>query len=451
MTFKVLSVKEARQHFPFLVDLEGFDLYDDWSEDDALLVAENDVEWLGNLQLDIFEESRRLEILKLLDLQISGDCQIQGVIILGSLKVSGCVINAEGDYGPFVYIQGNLWCQSLLLGGAYVEIGGGVTAVEVVMTDYNHGFLNVEGVVTAPIFIVEDHHTQFGSRENILFYYNSRTVDDHPEENDCYEDEETGEWLCSPVLTQYLDNCLTTDFEELKRDLSQGEWVLIEGVIVDGEEAIRAEKDYDYWSAKVSLHFRDLKRVPEYLIDQKMCWFALNSSYAALDFVPIQFVTYDLCLDLVKKNGYALAVIPEELMTLELCEWAAKKGTSLGNIAQKFLSESLILSVMNHAKFEPNILDVPEAFLSRSLVLAYVKLGKGLYLDKICRKMELSKQDILFEVVEDSVDWLPTIFGFHCSKEVIEHAKANYANGSEAAVLNKYLDDFKQKLLRYRD
>lgn len=449
MAFKLVSVKEVREHFPFLLELEGFDLYDDWSEDDALLVAEEDVELPGHLQLDFFEEQGRLDILKLLKLKISDDIRIQGLVILGNLKVSGCMINAEGDYGPFVYIQSNVSCQSLLLGGAYVEVRGDITAEEVVMTDYNHGFLNVEGVVCTPIFIVEDHHTQFGRRENLLFYYNSRTVDDHPEENDCYEDEETEEWLCSPVLTQYLDNYLTTDFEELKRDLSQGEWVLFEGVVANDGGATRIAKGYDYWSAKVSLHFRDLKRVPVYLIDEKMCWLALNSSYSALDFVPRQYVTYDLCLVLIEKNGYALGVIPEELITLELCELAAKRGTSLMNIPSQFLSESLILSVMSHAKFEPNILDVPEVFVTKSLLVSYVKLGKGLYLDKICKKVQLSKQDILFKVVDDSVDWLPTIFSYHCSKELIAYAKERYANGAQAALLNKYLEDFKEKLLRY--
>ncbi len=449
MAFKLVSVKEVREGFPFLLELEGFDLYDDWLDEDWLIIAETDVEVEGYLQLDIFEEQGRLDIFKTLNLKKSDDNRIQGIVILGDLKVSGCMINAEGDYGPFVYVQGNVLCQSVLLGGAYVEVRGDLTAEEVVMTDYNHGFLNVVGDVHAPIFIIEDHHTQFGGRENLLFYYNSRTVDDHPEENDCYEDEETGEWLCSPVLTQYLENYLTADFEELKRDLSQGERVLFEGVIPAVSELNRIEKGYDYWTAKVSRHFRDLKRVPDYLIDGEMCWLALNSSYAALDFVPPQYVTYDLCLALIKKNGYALGVIPEELITLELCELAAKKGTSLVNIPQRFLSENLILSVMAHAKFEPNILDVSEVFVTKSLLVAYVKLGKGLYLDKICKKVQLSKQDILFKVVDDSVDWLPTIFSYHCSTALIAYAKERYANGAEATVLNKYLEDFKEKLQRY--
>ena len=63
-------------------------------------------------------------------------------MINGNFSTSGSIINAEGDYGTYIFISGNVKCQSLLLGGAYVEIKGNVEVKEVVMTYYNHGSWN---------------------------------------------------------------------------------------------------------------------------------------------------------------------------------------------------------------------------------------------------------------------------------------------------------------------
>lgn len=438
----------VKTDFPFLNEWEGFDLYDDWEDRDLLVVFEKDVVMDGPFYWDIFDDDVKGALLKHFDLKVSTDRPIQGLVFLGNLTVNGSVINAEGDYGPFVYVKGNIACQSLLLGGAYVVVEGDIVAQEVVMTDYNHGFLNCNGVVSAPVFIVEDHSTYFKRRENILFYYNSKTDEDFLAENDCYEDEETEEWLISPKLQALLVHD-STAFEELKRDLAQGEWVLKSGILPDDTGISKVENDYAYWLKKVGFNYRDLKRVPARYKDLDLCLFALQKSYAALKDVPLVYITDTLCMELVKADGFALQVIPHDFLTVEICEMAALKGTSLGFIPEKFYSEALILSVMKNSRFEPDMTDVPASFITPALLVAYLKLGKGLYLDKVCKTHGLNKQEILFTVIDDGVEWVDCIFSHHCSKETIAYAKQRYDNEVYAKEWADYMTKFREKLERY--
>ncbi|MFL9481644.1 hypothetical protein ACI6Q2_02625 [Chitinophagaceae bacterium LWZ2-11] len=440
--FTLVTIEKIKEQYPILKNIEGFDLFEDWSDDDYFLVTEGDVNIEGGLHLDLYEDSGKKKIAVLADLKFAelNKLRIEGVLIQGNLTTTGCIINEIGDYGPFVFIGGKISCQSLLLGGSYVEVEGNVTAKEVVMTDYNHGRFNCKGTIEAPVFIVNDHYTTFVSRKNELFYYNDKTDDKHPSENECIEDDETDELIISPVLRAVLENPLTETFEELKRDLAEGEFVL------KGTSA--TIKNFAYWKQKIAKNYRDLRRVPNEYKDKDLCMMALNTTFYALPFVKEEFITAELCWRLIEKDGFALKVIPDKFITLELCFLAAEKGTILSFIPEDFYNQDLILDVFKNYKYQPDIQAVPKRFMTEEFLIEYVKMGKGLYLDKCCTENNISKTKVLTGAMDAGIEYLDNMFANHCSKEVFDYASKLYNNNEHQQEWNEYIEKYRSKLSR---
>ncbi|RKR10581.1 hypothetical protein C8C82_2562 [Flavobacterium sp. 81] len=252
--FKLITIKEVKLQYPFLLDHEGFDYFEEWNDDDFFLLANQDVNYEGDFYLDLYEEKQKKWLSNILNLPLKeiDAIRIEGILVNGNIFTNGTIINAEGDYGPYVFISGNVTCQSLLLGGSYVEINGNVKAKEVVMTSYNHGNFKCSGVIDSPVFIVEDHYTTFAERKNDLFYYNDR-ANDFDSKNDCEYDDDSDEDIISIELRKHLNNPLIETFEELKRELEKGELVL--------KQSNPAAKTFAYWEYRVESNYRDLKLV----------------------------------------------------------------------------------------------------------------------------------------------------------------------------------------------
>lgn len=438
--FSLVQIKEVKSKYPFLQQYEGFDLYDDWNEEDYFLLANGDVHIDGHFYLDIFEEEVKRWLNRILvPKQLNADLRIEGILINGNIVCDGCMINKEGDYGPFVYVGGNITCQSMLLGGSYVIVNGNVTAQEVVMTDYNHGHFACEGTVYAPVFIANDHHTYVKQHVNELFYYHDRSAD-HPEENNCYEDEESGEDFFSKELAQHLDNPLTQTFEDLLMDLEGGEFVL------KGQTGTL--KDAAYWQKKVEQNYRNLKRVPSAYKTESLCLHALKNTFYALPFVPEKYLTEDLCRQLVEKNGFAIKEIPERFISPELCILAAQKGTMLQFIPAQFITAELIIAVFTNSKSEPDINDVPVPFITEDLLMKYLMLGKGLWLDKACKENKINKIAIIKRVIDAGITYVDTIFANHCSQEAFDYAKLRYDGPGYQQDWNAYINKYRNKLGR---
>ncbi|PAM92448.1 hypothetical protein B4N84_22300 [Flavobacterium sp. IR1] len=420
-SFILVSIKELKTQYPFLIDHEGFDYFEEWEDDDFFLVANENVEIKGNFYLDLYEDQAKKWLAKLLNLPVKEieTKRIEGILINGDFSTSGSIINAEGDYGPYVYIAGNVNCQSMLLGGAYVEIVGNVQAKEVVMTYYNHGTFINSGCIDAPVFIVEDHNTTFAERKNNLFYYNDRANDFDPENANVYDDE-SDEEIMSNQLRKLLENPLIETFEELQRDLERGELVL--------KQNNPPAKTYEYWEQRVKSNYRDLKLVPPQYKTAKLYQLALNITFHALPYVEDDFITPELCEALVKKDGFAIREIPSQFITRELCFMAAESGTLISLMSEDFYSEELILTTFRNGKHEPNINDVPSDFITENLLVEYVKIGKGLWLDKVCKENGKEKLTILKQVIDSDIKYLDTIFGHHFSKEVVDYAAFLYDN-----------------------
>lgn len=439
--FKLITIKEVKIKYPFLIEREGFDYFDDWDDQDFFLVANGDVDFEGSFYLDLYEDKEKKWLANLLNLSLKGidTIRIEGVLINGNFSTTGSIINAEGDYGPYVFITGNVTCQSILLGGSYVEIKGNVTAQEVVMTSYNHGNFKCEGVIDAPVFIVEDHYTTFAERKNNLFYYNDK-AGDFDTENECEYDEVSGEDIISIELRKHFDNPLIETFEELKRELEFGELIL--------KQNNPPVKSYEYWHKRVLSNYRDLKLVPKQFKTEELCNLALNITYHALSFIDENLITFEFCDKLVGKDGFAIQVIPDEFMTKELCFKAAEKGTMLRLIPEDYYSEELILLVFKNGKHQPDINDVPSEFITESLLKEYVKIGKGLWLDKACKENEIDKLSILKQVINSGIEYLDTVFGNHCSKEVVDYAASIYNNEEHKEEWNSYVLKYKVKFER---
>jgi len=439
--FNLVTIKEVKSQYPFLIDHEGFDYFEEWNDQDFFLVANEDINFKGNFYLDLYEDKEKKWLSKLLNFSLKEieEIRIEGILINGNFSTSGAIINAEGDYGPYVFINGNVDCQSLLLGGSYAEIIGNVKAKEVVMTSYNHGNFKCSGVIEAPVFIVEDHYTTFAERKNDLFYYNDRANDFDPK-NDCEYDDDLDENVISTELRKHLDNPLIETFEELKRELENGEWVLKRNNL--------PAKTYEYWQNRVKSNYRDLKLVPPQYKTLELCELALNITFHALPYVSQEFITPELCEKLVTKDGFAIQKIPDQFITKELCFKAAKSGTLISLIPVEFYSEELILTTFKNGKHEPNINDVPPEFITDSLLEEYVKIGKGLWLDKACKENGKDKLSILKRVIDSGIENLDAVFGNHFSKEVVDYAAAIYNNETHKPKWNNYVQKYKVKFER---
>lgn len=440
-SFKLITIAEIKKNYPFLAEDEKFDYFEDWEDTDHFVVADGEVKFDGNFYLDLYEDKEKKGLANLLNLPVKTieEIRIEGVLIDGDFSATGSIINAEGDYGPYVFVSGNVNCQSLLLGGANVQINGNVAAKEVVMTFYNHGSFNCKGLIDAPVFIVTDHNTTFSDRKNKLFYYNDRADDTEPQ-NECEYDDETDEEVISNELRKLLENPLIETFEELERDLARGELVL--------KHNNPPVKTYEYWRERVLANYRDLKLVPMEFKTEELCTLALNSTFHALPFVHQNLVTAELCEELVTKDGFAIQVIPDELITKELSFKAAQSGTMLRFIPTEFYSEELIVLVFKNGKYEPDINDVPSLFITAGLLVEYVKIGKGLWLDKACKQSGIDKLMVLKQVIDSGIEYLENIFGNHFNKEVADYAASLYDNEIYKEKWNAYVVKYKQKFER---
>ncbi|MCC9062102.1 hypothetical protein [Flavobacterium piscisymbiosum] len=269
-----------------------------------------------------------------------------------------------------------------------------------------------------------------------MFYYNDKT-DDFDSKNSCEYDDEREEEIISIELRKHLENPLIETFEELKHELENGELVL--------KQNNPPAKTYEYWQNRVLANYRDLKLVPSQYKTQKLCELALNITFHALPYVDQEFVTRELCEKLVIKDGFAIQKIPDEFITKELCLKAAESGTLISLIPNEFYSEELILTTFRNGKHEPNINDVPSEFITETLLEEYAKLGKGLWLDKVCKENGKDKLSVLKRVVDSGIENLDAIFGNHFSKEIVDYAFSLYKN---QANWNNYVQKYKVKFER---
>jgi|GEM_PF-5704313 len=102
------------------------------------------------------------------DLRIDGNLLLdweegfgsQGLVVTGELAVNGSIINAEGDYGPFLLVGGRTRAHAIVGGGSQLFFEGDVQVAEIVIGHYNHGSLVFKSNLTAPVVVSMDHHLE---------------------------------------------------------------------------------------------------------------------------------------------------------------------------------------------------------------------------------------------------------------------------------------------------
>lgn len=108
----------------------------------------------------VFDEDAHFESLDLDKVFNSkGNC---GALFRGDLRVDSYIIQPEMDYGPFVYVLGNVAAKNIFLGGGYIHLEGNVTAEQTFLAGfYNHGMATVTGMIDAELVMSFDHSFNF--------------------------------------------------------------------------------------------------------------------------------------------------------------------------------------------------------------------------------------------------------------------------------------------------
>ena len=57
--FKLITIKEIKTLYSFLIDHEGFDYFDEWEDQDLFLVSNEDMTFEGNFYLDLYEDKEK--------------------------------------------------------------------------------------------------------------------------------------------------------------------------------------------------------------------------------------------------------------------------------------------------------------------------------------------------------------------------------------------------------
>lgn len=439
-TFKeLLTIAHFAKSWETIFPYQG----EEFDEEAIFIVSSSDVDFPEHLRLDIdlgWKSNDKNWIKQFPGLQAKkSDELVEGIIIFGNLSVKGSILNEEGDYGAFLYVSGQVTCQSFVAGGSTIYIKGDMTTAEIFISHYNHGYFKCDATVTSPVLIINDHYTYLNNYKANLFYYNDKTGE-YPLENACYEDEKTGEdWLCSPKLAELLSNP-TPAFEDLIFDLNEGEYVLNTSIQL-------SNKNEAYWLQKAVKYWGNLKRIPEAIKTEnffkKVC-----EKYGAFCFSYFQesFLTQSICELEIQKKGTNLQYIPEHLITKELCYKAAKNETNISSIPSEYLDKTLIKEIIHYNESE--MANVPEQFITEELLIDYVKLDRGLWLDKYCEIAKVPKITVLLKALDSGIDYIEQIWGFHFREEVYHYAKKLYDNEEHESDWNKYIAKFQKKIDR---
>lgn len=82
---------------------------------------------------------------------------LAGLLVTGSLHLTGALINADADAGVALIVRGGVTARQASCGGAYIRIDGELSVEEVVYAHYNDGELHLRGGLCAKALIRDDH------------------------------------------------------------------------------------------------------------------------------------------------------------------------------------------------------------------------------------------------------------------------------------------------------
>jgi hypothetical protein len=127
--------------------------------DDQVLVLPGGTNLPGSLWLDYRAGS----------LLVGDDkAPVVGIPVRGDLRIGGCLVNWEDDYGPFLQVHGDLTATGIATGGSQIHIGGNVITDEVVGV-YSHGSVTIDGDLTARLIATEHTVSAMGHTTGLRY------------------------------------------------------------------------------------------------------------------------------------------------------------------------------------------------------------------------------------------------------------------------------------------
>jgi len=135
---EIVTIAEINAGEDFYIDPDFYD------EEDCMLVYKGDLHIKGNLDS------------KWYDNQMAGmtwENELYGIIVEGNLIVDGDITVDM----PILKVGKDLSCDYLFSGDGHMEIDGDVTAKYGIYGEYNDGSLDIEGSLSAPYIIAQDH------------------------------------------------------------------------------------------------------------------------------------------------------------------------------------------------------------------------------------------------------------------------------------------------------
>ncbi|RAJ08244.1 hypothetical protein LX64_00891 [Chitinophaga skermanii] len=210
MNFKKVPLAEVLEKYPIRDHLFGDStLFDERIDTGFFYVNEGDMLIEDHVDLNI----------------VNAPGDIQGIIITGNLVVFGNILNHELDFGLAFYVMGNITCDNFLIGGAATYIGGNLSAREVILLHYSAGWMQINGLISSRVMIVDDY--PFIPKEmNITQFYDNSRDENSPKENACFRDE-SGNYRISNNLKALLNMPDALIYEDIIDELSQGSSVLL--------------------------------------------------------------------------------------------------------------------------------------------------------------------------------------------------------------------------------
>ncbi|MFZ6674197.1 hypothetical protein [Undibacterium sp. Xuan67W] len=297
------------------------------------------------------------------DNSLQKNCRVSGLVVTGSLSLSGSVINKNGNYGPSLDVGGGIHAHNLIGGGAYITVIGAAKIDGVTFAHYNDGSLSIGEELDCPVIINEGHDLSFKSHRNNKVHIDGDSSDKKIISNT----DDDG----NTVIPKKLRKDLITDiveWDDVLVHLCEGKNILL------SQGAKSSLKNNAYWLERINRDCRNLAKVPEEEITAELCEIAVKQGGFALQYVPEKMKTLALCesaLDISSRwtdyAGANLQYIPSKMITKELCYKAARAITCIKFIPKKILDYDLAYEVVKFNSDE--IENIPKEYKKRMLLL----------------------------------------------------------------------------------
>jgi len=157
----VLGEAEAIARFDLRKRLDTYGAGERQAEDDARVeVVEGDLHVTGDLLVDFAQGRAQVEKIRA---RAPGDRNATsvpgavGLVVTGSLRVEGAILNANLNVGPFLLVLGETRARAIYSGGAEMLFEGRTALADTVVGCYNDGSVTFDAGLDAAIAISEDH------------------------------------------------------------------------------------------------------------------------------------------------------------------------------------------------------------------------------------------------------------------------------------------------------